>query len=196
MKILAILAHDKKESLNNFIFSKIIDYLKNKNSETGNNIEIETLNLYDYADQIPFYIHDKEKLESNSFFQKNKSLILSADRLIIVHPIYWYSLPSILKTWVDLITNYAYKYVSGNNANALHNIKKVFVVNTSLMPLFYRKYFTANPAKKQLLYTFKFIGIKDINFYEIGNVYKLDGIKVKKHIKNILEKINITILSS
>ncbi|MBU4387459.1 NAD(P)H-dependent oxidoreductase [Candidatus Dependentiae bacterium] len=190
MKILAILAHDKKESLNSFIFSKIIDYLKSKNSVKNNNIEIDILNLYDYADQIPFYTHDKTKLESNSFFQKNKSLILNADRLIIVHPIYWYSLPSILKAWVDLITNYAYKYESGNNAKALHKIEKVFVVNTSMAPAFYRKYFTCNPSKKQLLYTFRFIDIKNINFYEIGTVYKLDNIKVEKHIKNILEEID------
>ncbi|KKP23807.1 MAG: Quinone family NAD(P)H dehydrogenase [candidate division TM6 bacterium GW2011_GWF2_28_16] len=190
MKILAILAHDKKESLNNFIFNNITNYLKNKNTETSNNIEIETLNLYDYADQIPFYFHNKEMLESNAFFQKNKDLILKADRLIIVHPIYWYALPAILKAWIDLITNYAYKYESGTNARALHKIQKVFVVNTSMAPLFYRKYLTCNPAKKQLLYTFKFIDIKDINFYEIGSVYKLNQDKVNAHIKNILEKIN------
>jgi NAD(P)H dehydrogenase (quinone) len=187
MRVYAILAHDKNSSLNASIFNRIIENIKSKK------IDVKVVNLYDYADKIPFFIHDKEKLESIPFFQETKENILTADRLLIVHPIYWYSVPGILKAWIDLITNYAYKYEKGLYAKALHKIKKAMVVNTSMAPLFYRKYLTCNTATKQLKETLKFIGINNISFYEIGNVYKMDKQKFENHIENIL-KVSDTFL--
>ncbi|MBD3272792.1 hypothetical protein GF385_00375 [Candidatus Dependentiae bacterium] len=184
MRIYAIIAHDKKDSLNGFIFENIINHLKTKN------LDLDILNLYDYADKIPFYFHDKEKLESNEFFQKNKNSILAADRILIVHPIYWYSTPGILKAWIDLITNYAYKYESGVYAKPLHKIKKAMLINTSKAPYLYRKFLTCNTATRQVRETLKFIGINDNIFYEIGSVYKLNDKKVNGHIKSIINKID------
>jgi len=119
MRVYAILAHDKKDSLNCHLFSQTIKYLELKE------IEVDPLNLYDYEKDIPFYSHDKKNLEKNSFFKENKKRFMLADRLVIVHPIYWYSVPGILKTWMDLITNFAWKYEGKPYAKALHKIKKL-----------------------------------------------------------------------
>ena len=181
MKIYAIIAHDKKDSLNGFIFEKIVDHLVTKNAD------VDILRLYDYTAQIPFFVHNKEKIEQNAFFQDNKKRFMQADRLLIVHPIYWYSVPAILKAWIDLITNFAWKYEKGYYAKALHKIKKAMVVNTSMAPAWYRKYLTSNPATRQLKETFRFFGILEFYFYEIGSVNKLDKQKVEKHVQKILK---------
>ena len=184
MRIYAILAHDKKDSLNGFIFNKVTEHLKNKK------FDVDVMHLYDFADQIPFFVHDKNKTEQNSFFQENKKLFMDADRLLIVHPVYWYSLPGILKCWVDLITNFAWKYESGKYAKALHKIKKAMVINTSMAPAWYRKFFTCNPATTQMKENFRFFDIPKFYFYQIGSVSKLDENKVNLHIKKILKIVD------
>jgi putative NADPH-quinone reductase len=185
MRVYAILAHDKKDSLNGFIFSKIIEHLKTKN------VELDILNLYDHVNQIPFFIHNKEILQQNKFFLENKERFMAADRLLIVHPIYWYSLPGILKCWVDLITNYAWKYEKGEYAKALHKIKKAMVVNTSMDTAWHRRFFTANPAKRQMQESLKFFGINKFFFYQIGGIYKPNfKPTVEKHIQKILKLTN------
>jgi putative NADPH-quinone reductase len=184
MKVYAILAHDKKDSLNSHIFGKIVEHLKSKN------IEIDILNLYDYQDQIPFFTHDKEKLEANLFFQENKKRFLDADRILIVHPIYWFSVPGILKAWLDLITDYAYKMGKGISVTPLHKIKKLFVISTSGAPAWYLKFFTNNSAKGQLNNGFKFIGVKDRTFYQIGSIEGLNPDKLEKYMRTILNKID------
>jgi putative NADPH-quinone reductase len=182
MRVYAILAHDKKDSLNGFIFSKIIEHLKSKN------VELDILNLYDHVNQIPFYIHNEEILQQNKFFLENKKRFMAADRLLIVHPVYWYSTPGILKCWIDLITNFAYQYESGAHAKALHKIKKAMVVNTWMAPAWYIKFFTTNPPKKQLQETFKFLEINEFYFYQIGSIYNPNfKTTVEKHIQKILK---------
>lgn len=49
-------------------------------------------------------------------FEKN--LLTSADLLVFQHPIQWYSMPSLLKEWVDVVLEQGWAY--GPNGNALH----------------------------------------------------------------------------
>lgn len=179
MNVLAILAHDKSTSLNAHLFNIALEQLKSG----GHNVDV--LKLYDYQDKIPFFLHDTKAIESNNFFQENKQRILAADRLLIVHPVYWYSLPGILKSWVDLITNFAYKYEGGVTAKPLHKIKRAMVINTSMEPAWVRRFLTGNPATQQLKKTFKFIGIPSCRFYQIGAVMKLNETNVSKHATKI-----------
>jgi len=181
MYIYAILAHDKKDSLNHYLFSQTTKYLETRN------MQIDFLNLYDYKDEIPFYSHDRKVLENNNFFQENKKRFMDADTLLIVHPIYWYSVPGILKTWLDLITNFAWKYEGGFYAKPLHKIKKALVINTSMSPKYFRTAWGFDPAMSQLKNMFKFIGLPQYYFYRIGNVGQLSDEKVAEHLEQIFK---------
>ncbi len=187
MRIYAIFAHDRHESLNGQIFFALVNQFK----ALGHDVDI--LDLYAREDEIPFYHHERAETPegtflNNPFFKENKQRFMAADRLLIVHPIYWYSLPGILKTWIDLITNYAWHYEGGFYARGLHNIKKVFVVNTSNMPLWYRRSCTENPAMVQMRETFKFFGVPKIGFYQIGHVGALTEKTVNDHITRAMKQ--------
>lgn len=179
MRVLAVIAHDKKNSLNHHIFNQILKFYKQEN------IAIDVLDLYECSG-IPFYIHDKQALEQNTFFQKNRQLIMAADCLVIVFPVYWYSVPGILKCWIDLITNYAWSYEGGYAAKPLHHIKTAILVSTTIYPWWYQKLWLFNALSISLKSTFAWMGIKQIIHYEITNIYHLNDKKVTQRVHNIL----------
>lgn len=60
--------------------------------------------------------------------EREKKLLLGHDIIIWQHPFYWYSAPSILKHWQDLVLEHGWAY--GKKGRALEG-KKVFNVLTS-----------------------------------------------------------------
>lgn len=190
MKVLAVLANDKKKSLNRFLFENITTHLTNKN------YSVDVLDLYQRQKDIPFYVQPKagpsvtdSALADFPFFQEHKKRFLAADMLIIVAPIYWYSVPGILKSWFELISNFAWKDAGNMHEKPLHNIKKAIMVTTMSMPWWYKVFITRNAIARQFQEIFKFIGIKDYSIYEITSVNKLDEPAVQAHLQKILHKI-------
>lgn len=49
---------------------------------------------------------------------REQQRLLDHDVIIFQHPLYWYSTPSILKEWQDLVLEYGFAY--GSDATALH----------------------------------------------------------------------------
>lgn len=180
IKVLLVVAHDVKQSLTYSLYDAVSDYLSMKHT-----VEVLTLDLYDYAQEIPFYRHDPEFLEASSFFQKNKELILQADRLILFFPVYWYSAPAIVKAWIDLITNYAWHYKSGAHAGPLHHITKAFTVNSAITKKPWYSFLSEHPAQRQITDTFKFMGVPHIKNYMIYDVYKTNPTSYKNHVESI-----------
>lgn len=73
-------------------------------------------NLYEcYPD---FYIDVK----------KEQELLLAHDILVWHHPFYWYSSPSLLKEWIDLVLQHNFAY--GKKGNALKGKKVLTVITT------------------------------------------------------------------
>lgn len=189
MRIYAILAHPKKESMNAHFFYEAVTHMKKR----GHLVDV--LDLYDRADQVPFFGRhviggSQQEPIYHPFFIENKNRFMAADRLFIEYPIYQFSVPGILKAWMDLITNFAWKHEGGFHAKPLHKIKKAVVVNSSGVPVLYRRFLTKNPATAQMQYTFDFIGIPKTSFYEIGGVATLTHEAGKKHIQKITEKVD------
>lgn len=180
LKVLMVVAHDIKQSLTYSLYDAISEYLATKN-----NIELLNLDLYDHAKEIPFYIHDMQQLEASSFFQKNKELILQADRIILFFPVYWYSTPAIVKAWIDLITRYAWNYKNGECAQPLHHITKVLSISSSIAKHPWYKFLYEHPVQKQITDTFKFMGIKTIKPYMIYDVYAMTPKIYASHVETI-----------
>lgn len=151
-----------------------------------NNVTVESLDLYDYSDDIPFYTHNRLELEQNDFYQMNKKKFMEADRLLLVFPVYWYSTPGIMKCWIDLITSYAYSYQKGLYAQPLHHIKKVMIVNLTMTSWWYNNFIWGNVANRQLKNTFRFLGIKSVDFYTVDKSQTLTPSVLKEHEKNLV----------
>lgn len=190
MKVLAVLANDKKKSLNRYLFENIIQHLSLQN------YTVDVLDLYQHQNDIPFYVQPKaeasitnQSLSSYPFFQEHQARIMAADVLVIVTPIYWYTVPGILKSWLDLITGFAWKYTGKKHAQPLHHIKKVVLVSTMGMPWFYKVFFLRNAVARHLREIFNFMGIKNCIIYEITSVYKLSQHAAQKHLQKILQHL-------
>ncbi len=186
MKIYAILANHDKNSLSSRIFYQVTNHL----IQDGHQVDI--LDLYERKDEIPFYVgHRPDQiptLHSSAFFHENKERFLAADKLLIVYPIYWYSVPGILKCWFDLITTFAWKFQGKGKPQPLHRIKNAFIINSSMESWWYRRFLTTNPSRRQISQTFDFIGIPNYHFYEIGSTHKLTQEQVTNHINAIITR--------
>lgn len=180
MRILAIVAHDKATSLTKTIFNHALAFLREQK-----NIELDILDLYDHASEIPFYASDRAQLEANAFYQENKERILKADRLLIVFPTYWYGVPGILKCWFDLINQFAWKFNGPyRTAIPLHFIKKALMINLTITPRWYNLLWLGDPARDQVKKTLQFLGIEPI-MYTVDRSTRLNEKQLKKHKANI-----------
>lgn len=185
MRIYAVVAHDRKDSLTYHIFNELTALLSKQD-----NVTVDILDLYDHAQEIPFYTHDKTALAANDFYQKNKERFMAADRLLLVFPVYWYSTPGIMKCWIDLITSYAYKYTGKRYAEPLHSIKKVLIINSTMAPWWQNIFIFHNHVNQQLKSTFAFMGIKNITSYTISSVYKKNNDSIQQDLAQIKAAAN------
>jgi glutathione-regulated potassium-efflux system ancillary protein KefF len=48
--------------------------------------------------------------------QREQALLAEADLIVFQHPIQWYSMPSLLKEWVDVVLEYGWAYGPGGTA--------------------------------------------------------------------------------
>ncbi|MES3023757.1 MAG: NAD(P)H-dependent oxidoreductase [Pseudomonadota bacterium] len=59
---------------------------------------------------------------------REQALVEQADMLVFLHPIYWYSMPSLLKEWVDAVLQPGWAY--GKDGAALQGKRYWLVVTT------------------------------------------------------------------
>ena len=189
-RIYALLAHHDPESFNGQLFSAVTDACEKAA------FDVDKLLLYERAQEIPFYTPQKltkplgnlQELSSSAFFQENKERFMAADYLFIVYPIYWYSTPGILKSWLDLITNFAWKYESGPYAKPLHKIKGVFVVQTSFQSWWRRYFIDGNLEARQLRKSFDFMGIRRYTFYDRGSIHQITDEQKEKETRTVIDR--------
>jgi len=179
MKLYAIFANDKITGTTYKLFNQAIESFENQG------YSIDRLNLYEREKEIPFFKHDQKTMENNPFYLENQKRFLDADALLIVFPLYWYSVPGILKTWLDMINAWAYKYEHGMYASPLHKIKKVFIIYAAMQDQQHLDKELHNPVEHQLAETCRFIGINEIYTYLVDSVTKLQATDIEKHLQNI-----------
>jgi len=178
-RILAILAHHNKESLNGYLYSQTIAELEKQ----GHTIDV--LDLYDRAKEIPFYVPVKD-LETHPFFLENRQRFLEADGLLIVFPVHCFAVPGILKCWFDLIGAELETI-----AQAKKRPRKAFVIFSSGAPGFYVRFFAHNNPQSMLSSCFRFMKIAKKKFYHVGMTGNLNEKKVSKHRNAIIAKTSL-----
>ena len=115
MNILVINGHPDKKSFSTAIFNKVIDNLDNKKHE------IETLNLADMKFDPVLRFGYRERMEEDAEITRSQELIQWADHLIFIYPIWWSSMPSLMKGWIDRVFTPGVAYSS--------NHKGIFILN-------------------------------------------------------------------
>lgn len=114
MKTLLVVSHPRKSSLTCNIAEAI------RKGIIDNNNDVEILDLYKMNFNPIMYIEDEadynniDKVYSEEV-QKEINRIKNADAIIFVFPIYWHSLPAMLKGYIDRVFNYGFAYGKGNS---------------------------------------------------------------------------------
>lgn len=179
MKVYAIFANDNTQGITKKLFDQALHQLKSVGHE------LDILNLYEKKSEIPFFHHNREFMENHPFYLENKQRFLEADALLLVFPLYWYSVPAIMKAWIDLINAWAYKYTYGTRATSLHKIKHAIIIYSSLQDKEHLSQNLHNPVEQQLSETCKFIGIPNIHIHAVDQVTKLTPAMLEQHFEAI-----------
>ena len=108
MNILVINGHPDKESYCQAIFQTIVENIDSKRHE----LEMINLNEEEF-DPVLRYGY-RQRMEDDPFILRSQSLIQWADHFIFVYPIWWSSMPSLLKGWIDRVFTPGIAYSANN----------------------------------------------------------------------------------
>ena len=129
MKYLVIYAHPNPKSFNHAIKEAVEDNLKKAGAT------VVTRDLYALGFDPVLVSKDfvaMSKKEQQPDVATEQKYVKDADKLIIIHPIWWFGQPAILKGYIDRVFSkgFAYDYTDKGPVGLL-NTKKVIILNTT-----------------------------------------------------------------
>lgn len=190
MNILLIYGHVSKDGYNGLALKEILTFLKNQK------IDHSLIDLYEekfdpILSKQELYTNKKPKIPQR--IKTYQEMIDTSDILIFIYPVWWGSMPAIMKGFLDrvLTPGFAFKYIK-NYPHGLLKDKKAFAFMTAggnklLYQLFMRGTFS------QFTMTMRFCGIKPKVFLK-GSCRELnekEKSEMKDFIVHALKKIKI-----
>ncbi len=169
-KILIINGHPKKDSFCN----ALCDVYQNGAKAAGNHVIL--LNLYELEFDLNLQngYSRQNKLEADIQFAQEK--ITWAEHIVIVHPVWWGSVPALLKGFFDktLLPGFAFKYKEESVFwDKLLKGRTARIIYTADTPVWYYNFFynapSVNMVKKRVL---GFCGIAPVKVTGIGPIRK------------------------
>ncbi len=174
----------KTDSITRGMVEKVAAYINNTHDKL-------TMTEQDLASGIPYanFTADENRnhAQNNSLQQSNQLVaeIKRADYLLIGSPIYNFSIPAVLKAWIDQIARagLTFKYTEQGPVGLVTGKKAILVMASGGVPIESELDF-ATPYLKQLL---KFIGITDVtvidanNHNEVSFSEQLTGFQSQQH---------------
>ncbi len=166
MKNLIVYAHPNHKSFNHAIVNTIVQKLQSKNEE------VEVRDLYKLSFNPVLTLEEMTDLQENRIADDVKTeqeLISQSDTLIFIYPIWWTSMPAIIKGYFDRVFSYGFAY-SANEQGEIEGLlqgKKAIIINTHGTP---NEHYDASGMTEALSKT------TDTGIFEFS------GIKVKKHL--------------
>lgn len=147
MNILVINGHPDKESYCQAIYERILENLDR------NRHQVESLSLNE-VDFDPVLRHSyRQRMERDEFIERSQELIQWADHYIFVYPIWWSSMPSLLKGWIDRVFtpgiayqandqgNFFWNYLTGRQFKKLLKGRTADIYTISMAPTMWYKLF-------------------------------------------------------
>jgi len=128
MKTLIVLAHPEPRSFNGALKDKAVETLR----EIGHQVQVSDLYAMNWKGELgigdfsenranPDYLdlsHEQEHAFANNSqtadVKAEQSKVMWADLVIFQFPVWWFSMPAILKGWVDRVLSRGFAYSSGH----------------------------------------------------------------------------------
>lgn len=166
MKILLINGHPDKESYNYALAASYVKGAQNSGAE------VQEINIgeLDFNPNLQFGYRKRTELEPDLI--KAQESIKWADHIVWVYPVWWGSVPALMKGFLDrvLLPGFAFKKREGSVWwDKFLNGKTSRIICTMDQPTWYYRWFNGRPshiAMKRL--TMNFIGIKKVKITSIG----------------------------
>ena len=130
MHILVVMAHPASPSLTRSVASSVLD----AGATLGHTVELVDLVAEEFdpvfgpADHAAFTAVGPTPPD----VRREQQRIDRADHLVLVHPVYWWSMPAVLKGWIDrvFVSGWAFEEDAGG-----HIVKKLGRLNVHLIAL-------------------------------------------------------------
>ena len=168
MKVLIIFAHPNEESFCAALREQMLAGLK----ETAHDIRIHNL----YNDRFNPLLSRDELLDKNTLEEDTLAIqyqkdIKWAERVIIIHPSYWYATPAILKGYFDrlLTEGFAYDYVIDHPEPKLLGKKGILIQTFDAEESLEMEMFE-DVTRKTVLYTWSYCGLKEWQYFRMFRV--------------------------
>jgi NAD(P)H dehydrogenase (quinone) len=166
-KTLVVLGHPNASSL----CGAIAEAYANAARETGVDVEILRVGELRFDPVLHAGFHEAQPLEPD--LVRAGELILAADRLCLVTPIWWGSYPAVLKGFFDrvLLPGFAFKYAKPGRQIRLLAGRKARLIVTGDSPRLWLRLVVGDSTIKALRNsTLKFCGYKPVDLTYCGPV--------------------------
>ncbi|MFN8416747.1 MAG: NAD(P)H-dependent oxidoreductase [Cytophagaceae bacterium] len=182
-KILIINGHPNKESFN---FGISAAYKQGAESSGAEVKEIIIADL-EFNPSLSFGYQKRTELESD--LVEAQQLILWADHLVWIHPVWWGGMPAIMKGFIDrvFLPGFAFKYRENSIWwDKLLKDKTAHIITTLDQPSWYYWFVYGKPSVNQLKKTtLEFCGIKPVKVTYLGPIKNV----TKKTLDKWLSKV-------
>ena len=148
MKILVNNGHPDEQSFSAAIFDEVVNNLDRSKPE------IETLELNKMSFDPVLRLGYREHMPDDPEIEKSQAIIQWADHFIFIYPIWWSTMPSLLKGWIDSVFtpriayssnqqgNFFLNYLRGRQFKPLLKGKTADIITTSMAPTFWYRLFS------------------------------------------------------
>ena len=165
-KILLIIGHPDEESFN---FALAAAYKKGA-SDSGAEIKEIRIRELDFNPNLQFGYRKRTELEPDLL--NAQELIKWADHLVWVYPVWWGSVPAIMKGFIDrvFLPGFAFKKREGSVWwDKFLSGKTARLISTLDQPAWFYRWVNGNPSHKAMKrLTMNFVGINKVKSTTIG----------------------------
>lgn len=187
MRHLIVTALHRSESFLSQGTKKLVASLK----ENGNRVEVR--DLYKDNFQAILTTDDFERLKMNDLpedIQREQDFITEADYMWIVFPIWWTSMPAILKGYIDRVFLNGFAYtMNGDRPVGLLKGKKVIIINS--MGMSYKEYEESGTFEALKLTIdkgiFEFTGIEVVEHKYFASIMSADEDTRNKYFNELID---------
>ncbi|PEZ02249.1 NADPH dehydrogenase [Bacillus sp. AFS018417] len=187
MNILIVYAHPNPSSFN----AAILKHVEQGLQKTNHSVTVLDLYKEQFNPVLTFNETKKRRdLVHEEETRKYRELVAEADYFIFIYPVWWWSMPAILKGFIDrvFVSGFAYKY-EGIMPKGLLTGKQAWVIYSLDSPLWYVALLYRSAEwivmKKGILY---FCGIRNIKRSVFQSVKNSKQEKREKWLQKIYEK--------
>ncbi len=173
-KYLIVYAHPNPQSFSHSLMEKIKRTLQQK----GNEVQVRDLYAMNFNPVLG--PKDFEKLMKGQTLEdvaQEQKLIKEADEIVMIYPVWWASMPAILKGYIDRVFSYGFAYKKDEKGIiGLLASKQVTLINTHGAPFAYYQQIGMHDAfnKTVDMGIFSFCGVKVRDHKYFGEVPSVD----------------------